>query len=437
MGKGRLLIKGGRLVDPKNNRDGSFDLLIEKGRVVAVEPAIEAEAEMIEATGLVVAPGFIDIHVHLREPGREDEETIETGCRAAVQGGFTSIACMPNTEPVNDDASVTQYILEEAARIGLANVYPVGAITKGLKGEELSEMGALVEAGAVAFSDDGECVERAAMMRRALEYSKIFDKPLISHAEEASLNEGGQMNEGYYSTLLGLKGMPAEAEETIVVRDLLLTELTGARLHVAHLSVPGSLRFIKSAKKRGVRVTCEVTPHHLTLTDELLTSYDTNYKVNPPLRSKEDVEILREMLNEPDTVDCIASDHAPHAPQEKESEFAYAPFGMLGLETTLAVILTDLVGPGVIDLKRAVELLTAGPAKVLGIDRGGLAVGDVADLVLIDTEAQVKVDLYGLESKSRNTPYAGRELKGVARSVVINGNLVLANAKFVNDGVRA
>lgn len=433
----KLLIKGGRLIDPKNDRDGIFDLLIEGGKIAAVDVDIAAEARILDATGKIVVPGLIDIHVHLREPGREDEETIESGVRAAVKGGFTTIACMPNTDPVNDDASVTEYILERARRVGLANVLPIGSISKGLAGKELSEMGELLSAGAVAFSDDGRCVQESSLMRRALEYSQIWDALLISHAEDAGLTAEGQMNEGYYSTILGLKGMPAEAEEIMVVRDCLLAELTGARLHVAHVSIPGSLRFIKSAKRRGVRVTCEVTPHHLTLSDDMLCGYDTNLKVNPPLRSKDDVEGLREMLNDSSIVDCIASDHAPHAAHEKELEFERAPFGAIGLETTLAVVLTDLVGGGIINLNRAIELMTSGPAGVLGINAGGLGVGNAADVAIIDPEAVVVVDPDAFESKSRNTPYAGRTLKGAADTVLVGGKIVLERQEFVWENVGA
>ncbi|MCL5292719.1 MAG: dihydroorotase [Actinobacteria bacterium] len=429
----KLLVKGGRLIDPKNGRDGRFDLLIDGNRVAAVDTAIEAEAEVFDAAGMLVVPGLIDMHVHLREPGREDEETIESGCRAAVKGGFTSIACMPNTSPVNDDASVTQYIIEEAGRVGLANVFPIAAITKGLAGEELSEMGALVSAGAVAFSDDGRCVDRASLMRRALEYSKIWNSVVVSHAEEGSLAAGGQMNEGFFSTSIGLKGIPAAAEEIIVARDCLLAELTGARLHVAHVSTPGSLAIIKAAKERGARVTCEVTPHHLTLSDDMLAGYDTNFKVNPPLRSSEEVSALRELVSDASIVDCLASDHAPHAAHEKEMEFAYAPCGMIGLETTLGVVNTDLVGKGVLDLNRAIELLAVGPARVLGLDRGSLGRGDIADVVIIDAESEVEVDPFSSESKSRNTPYGGRRLKGRVHAVLINGNLVVDDGAFIRE----
>ncbi len=429
----RLLVKGGRLIDPKNGRDGMFDLLIEDGKVVAVDVDINADARILDATGKLVVPGLIDVHVHLREPGREDEETIESGLKAAVKGGYTAVACMPNTNPVNDEASITRYIIERSRRVGLAKVFPIGSISKGLAGVELSEMGELIAAGAIGFTDDGRCVKNSGLMRRALEYSKVWDALVISHAEDADLTSGGQMNEGYYSTVLGLKGMPAEAEEIAVARDCLLAELTGARLHVAHVSIPGSLRFIKSAKKRGVRVTCEVTPHHLTLSDDMLCGYDTNFKVNPPLRSKRDVEGLREMLEDPSTVDCIASDHAPHAPHEKELEFEKAPFGLIGLETTLGVVLTDLVGGGIIDLNRAIELMTAGPARVLGISGGSLGVGDAADVTIIDTEAEVEIEPEFFESKSRNTPYAGRRLRGVADSVLISGKIVLENREFLGE----
>jgi len=434
----RYLIRGGRVIDPANKIDNVADILIEDGKIAAVEKGLANKniangAEVIDANGKVVAPGLVDMHVHLRDPGRTDEETVESGLRAAIKGGFTSVACMPNTDPVIDSASVVDYIKGQAAETGFGNVYPIGSITHGLQGERLSEMGELIESGAVAFSDDGKCVANSQLMRRALEYSRIWDKAVISHAEEPYLARGGQIHEGYWSTVLGLKGIPAAAEEVIVARDIILTELTGGRLHIAHLSTAGSLDLVKRAKERGVNVTCEVTPHHLVLTDESLQGYDTNFKVNPPLRSKEDVEALRQGLKD-GIIDAIASDHAPHARHEKETEFDYAPFGLIGLETTLGLILTKIVDEGVISMGEAIAKMSKGPADILGIDRGSIGAGDIADLVIIDTKAILEVDTNKFESKSRNTPYGGWELKGVATEVFSSGKPIIRNGAFVDRG---
>lgn len=437
----KYLIKGGGVIDPANKIDDVVDVLIEDDKIAAVGKDLENKkiatgAEVVDATGKVVAPGLVDMHVHLRDPGRTDEETVESGLRAAVKGGFTSVACMPNTDPVIDSASVVEYIKRQAQEVGFGNVYPIGSITHGLEGERLSEMGELIESGAVAFSDDGKCVANSQLMRRALEYSKIWGKTIISHAEEPYLARGGQIHEGYWSTVLGLKGIPAAAEEVIVARDIILAELTGGRLHIAHLSTAGSLDLVKRAKERGVSVTCEVAPHHLVLTDESLQGYDTNFKVNPPLRSKQDVEALRQGLKE-GIIDAIASDHAPHARHEKEMEFDCAPFGLIGLETTLGLILTKIVDAGVISIDEAIAKMSKVPAEILGIDRGNIGIGNVADLVIIDTKAKLEIDPNKFESKSRNTPYSGWELKGVATEVFSSGKPIIRNGIFVDRGDKA
>ncbi|MDI6816524.1 MAG: dihydroorotase [Actinomycetota bacterium] len=428
------LIVGGRVIDPANNVDEIADVLIERGKIAAIGSDLSGSApdgvERIDATGKVVAPGLVDMHVHLREPGRADEETVESGLRAAVRGGFTSVACMPNTDPVCDSASVVEYILQRVEEVGFGNAFPIAAVTHGLEGEKLSEMGELVGAGAVAFSDDGKCVVNGQLMRRALEYAKTWDKTIISHAEDSFLAHGGQMHEGYWSTVLGLKGIPAAAEEVVVARDIILAELTGGRLHIAHLSTAGSLELVKLAKERGIRVTCEVTPHHLILTDEKVRDYDTNFKVNPPLRSKEHLEAVRQGLRD-GVIDAIASDHAPHARHEKEMEFDYAPFGLIGLETTLALILTEIVDKGVIGLSEAIALMSINPARILGIDRGTLSVGAAADVIILDTNAQNEVEPLRFESKSNNTPYAGWSLKGVVGDVFCAGKPVICNSRFV------
>jgi len=428
----RYLIQGGRVIDPANNIDDTLDVLIENGKIEAVGKHLAADAEVIDASGMIVAPGLVDMHVHLRDPGRTDEETVETGLRAAAKGGFTSIACMPNTDPVTDSASVVEYIQRQAKYAGFGNVFPIGAITHGLAGERLSEMGELIQAGAVGFSDDGKCVMNSQLMRRALEYTRMWGKPVISHAEDELLARNGQINEGYWSTVLGLKGIPSAAEEVIIARDIILAELTGGKLHIAHLSTAGSLDLVKRAKEHGVNVTCEVTPHHLILTDENLQGYDTNFKVNPPLRTAADIEALRKGLKD-GIIDAIASDHAPHARHEKEMEFDYAPFGMIGLETTLGLILTELVDGGVLSLGGAIAKMSAGPSRILGIPKGSLGIGGDADLIVIDTNAILEVSANKFESKSINSPYVGRTLKGVVKDVFTAGEPVIKDKVFVDS----
>ena len=427
----KILIKGGRVIDPANRVDEILDVLIENSKIALVGKGLDSSgAHVIDATGKIVAPGLIDMHVHLREPGREDEETIESGTLAAAKGGFTSILCMPNTDPPGDHASVIEMILEKAKAKGKISVLTAGAITKNLKGEELSEMADLAAAGARAFTDDGNPIMNAEVMRRALEYTKMFNAPIISHPEDKNLSALGQMNEGYYSTLLGLKGIPGASEEVMVARDLILAEKSGGRLHLAHVSTKGSVDLVREAKKRGLKVTCEVAPHHFSLTDRELTTFDTNLKMKPPLRSQEDVLALNQGLRD-GTIDVIASDHAPHAAYEKEREFDYAPFGIIGLETTLPLVLTKLVEEKVLSLSEALAKLTVNPAKILNIARGEISIGGRADVCVFDPQVKVKVDANRIASKSRNSPFIGWELKGKVTHVVAEGNLVVDKGEVV------
>jgi len=427
----KLCIKGGRVIDPANAIDSVMDVLLERGKVTLVEKEINCQGvQTLDASGLIVSPGLVDMHVHLREPGREDEETIVSGTRAAARGGFTSLACMPNTNPVIDTASVVEMILEKSGEEGIVNVFPVAAITKGQDGVELTEMSDLVKAGVVGFSDDGQSVMNARIMRRAFEYNKMFEKPLILHEEDANLSAGGQINEGYYSTILGLRGVPAVAEEVMVARDLNLAELTKGRIHITHISTSGSADLVRAAKKKGIRVTCDVTPHHLTLTDEALSNYDTNCKVNPPLRTNEDISALKEGLKD-GTIDAIASDHAPHARHEKEKEFIYAPFGLIGLETTLPLILTKLVATDDLSLPEAISKLTHEPAQVLGVSKGTLSKDADADILIFEYQAKVKVDIEQFESKSRNCPFDGWELQGAVKYVFVGGKMVVKDGEVV------
>ncbi|MDP3013947.1 MAG: dihydroorotase [Candidatus Subteraquimicrobiales bacterium] len=425
----KILLKNGRVVDPLNKVDDVLDVFVENGAIKQIDKNISASADkVIDVADLIVCPGLIDMHVHLREPGREDEETIESGTKAAVKGGFTCVVCMPNTDPVADSAPVVEYVKEKTQTEGLVRVLPVGAITKGLKGKELAPMAELMDAGAVAFSDDGESIMDAEVMRRALEYSIMLNTPIIVHAEDKKLSANGQINEGLYSTMLGLKGIPTAAEEVMVARDIILAEMTGAKIHIAHVSTAGSVELIRGAKERGVNVTCEVTPQHLILTEAMTETFDTNYKVNPPLRSEVDVLALREGLKD-GTIDVIASDHAPHALHEKEREFQLAPFGIIGLETTLSLILTELVKAREFSLYSVVEKLTVNPAKILGLDLGSLSIGSPADIMVFDPNVKVKVDVNSFESKSKNSPFGGWELYGVTRYVLVGGNLVLEEGK--------
>jgi dihydroorotase len=427
----RLLLKGGRVVDPAQGLDATLDVLISEGTIEEVGPRVQARgAQVLEVKGLVVCPGFIDIHTHLREPGREDKETIATGTRAAAAGGFTAVCAMPNTDPVNDTAGITRAIVEKARAQGAVRVYPIGAITRGQKGEELAEYGDLKEAGCVAFSDDGKPVASARVMRRALEYAKAFDLAIIDHCEEPTLAEGACMNEGPVSTVLGLRGQPAAGEAIMVERDVLLAELVGGRVHVAHLSAAASVDAVRRGKARGVRVTAEVTPHHLFLTDEAVraTGYDTNTKMNPPLRSEADHEAVLAGLRD-GTIDCIATDHAPHTVDDKKVEYDHAANGVVGLETAVALCLDRLVAGGHLELPYLVALLSANPARVLGLPGGTLAPGSPADLTLLDLSKKRQVDAARFESRSRNTPFDGWILKGWPAMTIVGGRVAWKDAR--------
>jgi len=429
---GTILIKGGRVCDPASGRDERADVLIRAGKIAEVGTVKAGADEVIDAAGKIVCPGLIDMHVHLREPGDDEVETIASGAAAAVAGGFTTVAAMPNTDPPADSAPGVEYVALQARRAGFANVCPVGTITKGRKGEELAELGVLSRAGAVGFTDDGDPVASAELMRRALEYAAMLEKPVLTHAEDRQLSAGGVIHEGLASAALGLAAIPAASESIAVARDITLAEMTGARLHVQHVSVAASVDEIRRAKARGVHVTAEATAHHLTLTDECLLerdendilTFNTKYKMNPPLRSQKDVDALREGLRD-GAIDCIVSDHAPHSAQSKSVEFPEASFGVIGLETTLAVVITELIKPGVLGWMEAVAALTVNPARVLGTPKGTLAVGADADVTLIDPDCEWTVDSGAFRSKSRNTPFHGRRVKGKAVCVIVGGEVKL------------
>jgi dihydroorotase len=420
-----ILIKNGTVVDPSQSLCARRDLLIRDGLVVAIEESIVAEdVETFDAEGLTVAPGFIDLHVHLREPGFEYKETIESGARAAVAGGFTSVCCMPNTKPINDNSSVTSFIVEQARRANHANVFPIGAITQGSKGEQLAEIGEMKTGGIVAISDDGKPVLDSGIMRRAMEYAADFGLPVVDHCEDCCGALGWAMHEGEYSALMGLKGLPGAAEDLHVGRDILLSELTGARIHIAHISTARSVELVRQAKARGLSVTCEVTPHHFTLSDKDVfeSGYDTNFKMAPPLRSQSDVEAILEGLRD-GTIDAIATDHAPHHANEKMYEFDKALNGITGLETAVSLTLDRLLHGGVISLARMVELLACNPSKIFKLDRGTLKAGAVADVTIFDPEKRIKVDASKSQSKSRNTPFDGWELKGTPVATIVGGRI--------------
>jgi dihydroorotase len=426
-----IFIEGGRVIDPASGVDGPRTVVLRDGRVAEVAEKVERprDARTIDARGRWVTPGFIDLHVHLREPGQEYKENVETGARAAVAGGFTAVCCMPNTSPVNDNASVTELVLARAAAAGLARVYPVGAISKGSKGEELAEYGELKGAGCVALSDDGKPVMSAALMRRALEYARAFGLPLTVHEEDLGLVGKGVMHEGPVATRLGLKGVPGQSEEVMVLRDIALAELTGGRLHIAHLSTAGSVRAVREARRRGLQVTAEVTPHHLALCDEDVarSGYDPDFKMNPPLRAAEDRRAVREALAD-GTIDCIATDHAPHSLVEKDLEFDQALNGIIGLETAFPVCLA-LVREGALTEKRLVEALTAAPARAFGLPGGTLARGAPADVAILDPGLSWRCELARLHSKSKNTPWKGSQLVGRATHAIVGGRLVYELAK--------
>src|SRR5919199_4586058 len=423
----RLLIANGYVIDPSQGVNAGVDVFIEDGRVAALLGRGEARpegAQVFDATGLVVAPGFIDLHAHLREPGQEYKETIASGAAAAAAGGWASVCAMPNTDPVNDNPAVTRFIIEQAERAALANVFPVGAITKGSKGAELSEMGEMKLAGIVAVSDDGRPVPTAGMMRRAMEYARGFDLTVVDHCEDRSLASGGAMHEGRWSLLLGLRGIPAAAEEMDAVRDCALSDLTGARVHLAHVSTRGAIEAVRRAKERGVEVSCEVTPHHFTLTDAACEGFDTNTKMNPPLRSREHLDAILEAIAD-GTVDAIATDHAPHHADEKELEFDRAAFGITGLETAVGLAFERLVRPGLVTLERLVELFSTNPARIFRLEgRGTLRPGSHGDVTVLDPELRWTFDAARSKSKSRNTPFHGRALHGAAVATIVAGRVV-------------
>ena len=423
----KLLIKNGHLIDPVEGQNSGRNLLIDDGRVagwLGQNETAPADIEVFDASGLVVAPGFIDMHVHLREPGQEHKETIASGCSAAVAGGWTSICPMPNTNPVNDNAAITRYMIEQAERAHLANVFPIGAVTKSSDGSELAEMGEMKAAGAVAVSDDGRPVPNAGIMRRAMQYARDFDLPVVDHCEDKSLSSGGVMHEGRISLLLGLKGMPALAEDIDVVRDILLAKDTGAHVHIAHVSTLGAIEAVRRAKHEGINVTCEVTPHHFTLTDRAVEGYDTNTKMSPPLRSEEHREAIVEGIKD-GTIDTIATDHAPHHSDEKALEYDRSPFGITGLETAVGLAFNELIHKGVIDLVRMVEMCSSNPARIFRLaGRGTLAVGSIADITLLDPNWDWTYSNSDSRSKSRNSPFDGWSFHGAAIATFVSGKLV-------------
>ncbi|MFA4844061.1 MAG: dihydroorotase [Candidatus Margulisiibacteriota bacterium] len=426
-----LLIKGGRLVDPAARIDGIRDILLDNGKVKAIGTRGQGSgARVIDAKGMLVFPGLIDMHTHLRDPGRPDKETIASGTRAAALGGFTSICCMANTSPIADNPAVIEYIIAKAKSEGVVNVFPIAAVTRGLKGEELAEMGRCFAEGAVAFSDDGQPVMRADVMRRALEYARQFNVPIISHAEDANLAAGGAMNEGEISTKIGLPGIPAVAEETMVARDIMLAREFG-RVHIAHVSTAGSVKLIRQAKRQGIPVTAETSPHYFTLTEAAVKDYDTNAKVNPPLRTAADLrEIIRGIKD--GTIDAIATDHAPHTVEDKKIEFGLAATGMVGLETALGLVLTKLVATKMLTLKGAVAALSTAPAKILNLkNKGTLKVGADADVVIVDPQAVWTVDPDRFASRSKNTPFTDWMLTGQVRHTIVGGKVVVKNGELV------
>ena len=422
-----IVIQGGHILDP-GRFNGIGDLVLDNGKIAAIGPEVRVPpgATKFSAKGRLVVPGFVDLHVHFREPGFEYKETIQSGAASAVAGGFTTVCCMPNTHPVNDNQAITEFMIERARVAGLANVLPIGAITKGSEGKELAEIGDLRRAGCVAISDDGKPVMNSLVMRRAMEYALAFDIPVVDHCEDLHLAEGGCMNEGLISTELGLPGIPAAAEDVMVARNVSLAELTGSRLHLAHISTAGSVRMVREAKSRGIKVTAEACPHHFTLTEEVVRGFNTLAKMNPPLRTWQDVQAIKDGLRD-GTIDVIATDHAPHAAQEKQQGFTEAPFGIVGLETALPLTLS-LVEEGILSLESAIEKLSTAPARAFGLAKGTLAVGADADVVIIDPQAQWEVDPGKFRSKSRNTPFAGWKVKGLVLATFVGGRQVFESA---------
>ncbi|MEK6647030.1 MAG: dihydroorotase [Candidatus Firestonebacteria bacterium] len=422
----KIIIKDGRVIDPANKIDANLDILIEGEKISKVSKNISSSsAKIIDAKGKVVCPGLIDMHVHLREPGEEHKETIATGTLSALNGGFTSVACMPNTNPVLDDKTRIEFILSKAKSDASTNVFPIASITKEAKGEELSNIGELKEAGAVALSDDAHPLMNAEVMRRAMEYSKMFGLSIIAHCEDINMTHDGVMNEGFTSTILGLRGMPKAAEEIIVSRNIILAEWTGCNLHIAHVSTAGAVEMIRLAKKRKVRVTAETAPHYFTLTQEAVKGYNTNAKMNPPLREDIDVKAIKEGLKD-GTIDCIASDHAPHTSLDKECEFNYASFGIIGMETTLSLVITELVNKKILSLSDAIKKLTINPARILNINRGTLSEGSIADITIIDVDKEWTVDVNKFASKAKNSPFNGWKLLGLPYIVIIGGKIQLS-----------
>lgn len=421
----RILIKNGRIIDPSQDMDKKGDILVEKGKIAKVGGTITAAgATVIDAKGKIVAPGLVDMHAHLREPGGEDRETVETGLGAAVKGGFTTVCAMPNTDPPCDSQAQVKFLIERARQAKKANLLPVGTITKRREGEQMTEMAELKEAGCLSVSDDGSSVDDAVLMRRSLEYASMVGLLVISHCEDKSLSEGGVMHEGYWSTALGLAPIPAEAESVMMERDVRLAELAGARLHIAHVSTAASVEVIRQAKKRGAKITAEVTPHHLALKDEDLRTYDTNMKVNPPLRSEEDVKALKKGLKD-GTIDVIATDHAPHLENEKEKEFDYAPFGMIGLETGLSVSVMSLLDEGHLAWPELIRKMSTNPCEILGCEGGTLREGAAADITIIDPDKEWVYEKDKIISRSTNSPFIGRNMKAAVTDVLVGGQVVV------------
>ena len=419
----KILIKGGRVLDPANKRDEVLDVLINDGKIEKVEKNIEENADkVINAENKWVTPGLIDLHVHLREPGYERKETIATGTRAAAMGGFTTVCCMPNTMPVTDNEIMIEYIKMKAEREGAVNVFPIGAITKGQKGEELADIGKMANVGACAISEDGRSVEKASLLKTAMKYAMMFNLPVFSHCEDLSLVGKGVMNAGDQASLLGLNGISDDSEEVIVSRDMILAQSVGAKLHLCHMSTKGCVQLIKEAKARGVNVTAEVTPHHFTLCDEDITDYDANYKMNPPLRAREDVQALKEAIRD-GIIDTISTDHAPHHTDEKNCEFEKAANGIIGLETALPLAITELVEQGYLTPYQLIEKMSANPAKILGCDKGTLSVGADADVTVIDPECEYVIDIEKFVSKAKNSPFGGRKVKGKALYTIVGGDI--------------
>ena len=433
----RLLIKNGRVIDPESGLDAQRDVLVDDGLIAAVEPRLEvSEAEVFDASGYVVAPGFIDIHVHLREPGIEHAETIESGARAAAAGGFTSVCCMPNTIPVNDSPTVTSFIVERARRYAAVNVFPIGAITKGSEGEQLAEIGAMKGAGAVAISDDGLPVMNSGVMRQAMRYADSFGMTVIDHCEDLNLSAGGDIHEGERAVLLGLRGIPASSEDVMVARDVILSEALQAKVHIAHISTRNSIEIVRHARRLGIPVSCEVTPHHFALTDAEIPDYDSNYKMKPPLRAGRDRDAALDALAD-GTIDAIATDHAPHTGNMKMQEFERCPFGVTGLETAVGLALEHLVHPGRIDLKRMVEMFTTGPARIVGLDRGTLAVRAPGDITVLSLEREWTFDVNNTQSKSKNSPFDQHNFRGGPIATIVAGELVWDHRQATTSQVPA